>query len=223
MNKLKSAKFAFLIVIAATVLSACSPKASSADSHAVAASEPPFQNEEPDRYQTYILQTTPSETVKFFVARDGDNWRIDSAYGTPVQATSLHTDKEYMIAPVAKAFAEYESVHGYDERPNMVHEITYGLINGRENAVYEKVGQGSRVVQFKYVDSKGKEAIVTYDESMSFPLKKEIFGTKDGAKTLEASVTLEGFTTNVDRANFELPKDLKKISPQEMKLILMGK
>jgi hypothetical protein len=223
MAKRKSTISVVVISLIAFALAACSTPDTAVNTIAAAPTEPPFKNEEPEKYQTYIVQTTPTETVRFFVARDGARWRVDSAYGAPGQITALHTDKDYILAHGAKTYSEYEQSHGFDERPNMIEEISYGMINGRENAVYEKIGSSDGIVKYKYVDRKGRESIVSYDEVRGLPTSKEIFATNDGTKTFQVSVFLDGFSTDVDPSNFELPKDFKRVTPQEMRSILSSK
>ncbi len=186
-------------------------------------SEPPYMNDEPEKYQTYVLQATSGETVKFFAARDGDKWRIDSAYGTPTQTGSLHTDKDYVLAFAQKSYGEYESAHGFDERPNMVQEITHGMLNARDKAVFETLSSAGGVTRYRAIDANGKEAVITFDETKKIPVKKEIFNTQGGVRKLEITISLEEFTTDVDAAHFEIPKGFKKVPRQEIKNILMAK
>jgi hypothetical protein len=223
MAQRKSIISVVVISLIAFALAACSTPDTALNTIPAAPTQPPFKNEEPEKYQTYIVQTTPTETVRFFVARDGARWRVDSAYGAPGQTTSLHTDKEYVLAHSAKTYSEYEESHGYDQRPNMIEEISHGMINGRENAVYEKIGGSDRIVKYKYVDRKGRESIVSYDEVKGLPVTKEFFTMGGGTKTLQLSISLEGFSTEVDQSNFALPKDFKRVTPQEMRFILTGK
>ncbi len=220
MQQITFVKFTLFISLTVTLLTGCSSSGPAANLAGAEPTEPPFTNDEPEKYQTYIVQTTPKETVRFFVARDGDKWRVDSAYGTPNQTTSLHTDKDFVLAYEAKAYSEYESTHGFNERPNMVQEISYGMLNSKEKAVYEEISSEAGMAKFRFIDAKGKESEVTFDKERGLPIKKEIFSVKDGAKTLEITISLEGLTTEVDPAHFEIPKEFKKVSAEEMKKIL---
>ena len=221
MTHKKTARSAFVLSLLVFLLASCSSQGPDSEVSLGPPTEPPFKNEEPERYQTFIVQTTPVETVKFFVARDGSKWRIDSAYGTPQQTTSLRTDKDYVLAFGPRIYSEYESVHGYEERPDVIQEITHGMINNRDVAVYKKIDDTDGLVKYKYVDQKGKESIVTYDSANGIPIRKELFGIKDGLRVPEIAISLEGFSTEVDPVSFELPKDFKKVSPQEMKAFLV--
>lgn len=220
MTLMKTAIFAFVLPLVMFLLISCSSRNPADEVQSRPPTEAPYKSEEPERYQTFIVQKTAAETVRFFVARDGNKWRIDSAYGTPVQTSSLHTDKDYVLAFGPRVYSEYESVHGYDERPDVVQEITHGMINNKDIAVYEKTDDNGGLIKYKYLDQKGKESIVTYDTAKGIPIRKELFSIRDGARTSEVVISLEEFSTEVDPSNFELPKEFKRVSPQEMRSIL---
>lgn len=189
-----------------------------------AKTEAPFPNKEPEKYQTEIWQTSARGVEKFFIARDGAKWRIDSAYGAPDQVTTLHTDKDYVLASASKTYAEYPVSHGFDEREGMVGEISLGMINGAERAVFEKVGAESGTTKYKMTADAGSdlETFIYFDEKAGIPVKKEIFKTEGGQRTMDRSVELSGFKTEVDAALFTLPKDFQKASIEEMKKVLSG-
>src|SRR6188768_3932589 len=123
-----------LIIAGIAAISACKPSIP-ADNAVTGPSdagmtEPPYANKEPDQYQTEIWQTSSRGVDKFFIVRDGTNWRIDSAYGSPDQVTTMHTDKDYVIAYGSKVYAEIPPAHGFDERERMVTDISLEMING---------------------------------------------------------------------------------------------
>ncbi len=183
--------------------------------------EPPYQNAEPETYQTEVWQTNAASTDKFLISRKGDLWRIDSAYGDPTQTTALHNVKDYVLSMATKTYAEYQTGHGYDDRADTVSAITMGLINGRDKAVYETMGPIDGQTKYKVTGAPGKpvESIVTVDAKIGLPVMKEIFKI-EGERTFDVTVKLTGFRTDVDTAIFELPKDFKLVSIEEMKKVL---
>ena len=219
---MKSAQIIFSLLSAVFLMASCSSMGSADAVSPAVPSEPPFKNDEPDRYQVFIIQTTPVESVKFFAARDGDKWRIDSAYGTSQHTASIHNDKDYVLAFGHGVYSEYDSAHGYDERPDLIQEITHGMINKKDLAVYETIDSAGDLVRYKYIDPKGQESLVTFDAAKGIPVRKELFVAKDGLKTLDITISLEGFSTDVDPATFDLPKDLKRVTPQEMRSVLIS-
>ena len=94
------------------------------------------------------------------------------------------------------------------------------MINNKEVAVYEKTDDNGELIKYKYLDQMGNESIVTFDTAKGIPIRKELFSIKDGSRTPKVVISLEEFSTDVDPANFELPKEFKRVSPQEMRSIL---
>lgn len=184
----------------------------------------PYANEEPEKYQTEIWQTSAKGVEKFFVMRDGEKWRMDSLFDTPEQVTTIHTDKEYVISQAAKVYAEYPVGHGYDDREDIVNAMTRGMLNAKVKAAYEKLGTDGGLTKYKVISDtdKGKESIVYFDDKLGLPVKKEIFSSGELGKAPEMTVILSGLKTEVDEKLFALPSGLKKISEQEMKKLLSG-
>ena len=216
-----------LLVLSFTLLLLCCQTVSTGENvNAVerAKTEAPFPNKEPEKYQTEIWQTSARGTEKFFIARDGAKWRIDSAYGAADQVTTLHTDKDYVLASASKIYAEYPTSHGFDEREGMVSEISLGMLNGIERAIFEKLGTESGITKYRMTADVGSnlETFIYFDEKAGLPVKKEIFKIDGNHRVLDRSVELSGFKTEVDAALFILPKDFQKASIEEMKKVLSG-
>jgi hypothetical protein len=185
--------------------------------------EPPFQNAEPEAYQAEVWQTNAKGTDKFYIARKGDKWRVDNGYGDPNQVTSLHNDKDYVLSFATKTYAEYQSGHGYDDRSATVEAVTMGMINGREKAIYEKTGTEGGMTKYRVTGGPGKpvESIITIDDKVGLPVVKEIYKI-EGGRTLDMTVKLSGFKTEVEDTLFDIPKDFKKVPIEEMKKVLIA-
>lgn len=186
--------------------------------------DPPYSNKEPEKYQFEIWQTSPTGTEKFFAIRSGEKWRIDSAYGEPNQVTSLHTDKDYVIAFANKTYAAYGQSHGFDEREGMINEITRGLLNNTTKGIFEKLSTENGITKYKVVSDidKGKEAIISFDEKAGFPTRKEIYKVDGANRTLEMTVTVNAVTTVVDEKLLAVPAGFKQVDIDEIKKTLSG-
>ena len=184
----------------------------------------PYADREPEKYQTEIWQTSARGTEKFFLTRSGDKWRMDSSFGSPEQVTTIHTDKEYVISSATKVYAEYPTGHGFDDREDTVYEMTFGMLNSKVKAVYEKLGSDGGLTKYKVTTDgdKGKESIVYFDEKLGLPVKKEIFKAGEAGQAPEMTITLSGFKADADEKLFALPEGLKKITAGEMKKLLSG-
>lgn len=218
--------YVLLLFVFTLLLPGCQTVSTGENVNAVerAKTEAPFPNKEPEKYQTEIWQTSSRGVEKFFVARDGAKWRIDSAYGAPNQVTTLHTDKDYVLDSASKIYAEYPTSHGFDEREGMVAEMSLGLLNGTERAIFEKLGTESGITKYRMAADAGSnlDTLIYFDEKAGIPVKKEIFKTDGGQRTLDSSVELSGFKTEVEPAMFTLPNDYRKASIEEMKKVLSG-
>lgn len=229
-NKMQKIKlyFLFLTAIFTLLASGCSTSSPGGNAEvpaiSTAGTEPPYKNKEPEKYQAEIWQVSAQGTDKYFIVRDGTKWRIDSGYGLPEQVTTLHTDKDYVVSNAAKIFTEYPPSHGFDEREGMVSEISLGMLNIRDAAVFKNIGTENELTKYQ-VTSEAEpnvETIVYVDEKIGLPVKKEIFKVDGGQRTLDRSVILSGFKTTVDPGMFELPKGLRQASIDEMKKVLSG-
>lgn len=202
------------------------PAANNAATPAVEAAktDPPYPNKEPEKYQTEIWQTTAAGKDKFFVARDGAKWRIDSAYGAPNQVTTIHTDKDYVLAFATKVYAEYPIGHGFDEREDTINAMTRGMLNAKEKAAFEKAGDDGGLTKYKIISDAGKsvETLVYVDEKLGLPVKKEVYKTDGGQRVLDYSIQLSGFKSEVDASLFTLSKGFKQVSQDAMKKALTG-
>lgn len=217
--------FVFLTLLAA-LAGGCGGVNSSNNASSAASdlpkSEPPYQNSEPENYQAEISQVRASATEKYFVARKGDKWRVDNAYGDPAQVTTLHTDKDYVMSPATKTYAEFETGHGYDDRAVTVEAISGGMINGRDTAVYERTGTENGMTKYRVTGIPGKptESIVTVDDNARFPVSKELYKL-DSGRALDVTYKLTGFRTEAEESLFAIPKDFKKVPLEEMRKTLV--
>lgn len=223
MHLFRRSQLFLLTILSVALIGSCTGSQPEGNQNAADPTEPPFSNSEPERYQAIVVQASPSGSVKFLIARDGERWRIDSDLGLPGQTGSLHVDKkDYVLHFASRSYGEYTAGHGFDERPGMVEEISHGLLNSREVAKYEIIGTEGDLTRYKMTNDKGKEAVITIDTARGIPVRKEIYDLAEGGRKLEMTVTIEDYKTEPDPANFELPRDFKQVPIGEMKKILTG-
>lgn len=228
MYAIKFSKLAFIAVFTVFLIQGCKPAQTAQNNAAPAAeivkTDAPYSNKEPEKYETEVWQTTAAGVDKFFIARDGEKWRTDSALGTPDQTTSIHTDKEYVFASATKVYSEIPTAHGYDEREETVNAMTRGLLNSKEKAAYEKVGAEGELTKYKVVvdPAKNVETLVFVDEKLGIPVRKEVYKTDGGNRVLDYKVELTGFKTTVDASQFQPLKGYKLVPLEDMKKALAG-
>ena len=139
------AKYFLVIAISMFVVQGCKTVSTGEMSNTqlleASKTEPPYSNKEPEKYQFEIWQTSPTGTEKFFAVRSGNKWRIDSAYGEADQVTTLHLDKDYVMAFADKTYAAYGSSHGFDERERMIDEIIPRHVKQPDEGYFRKANE----------------------------------------------------------------------------------
>lgn len=207
---------------------------------------PPFATKEPERYEATMVVTgslggdTPvipgvssllSKEVK--IARDGDRRRVDYELIPGARMSDLQIPAgHYMLLHSKKMYAEVKPGDSADLTAavrNLPSDFSPDkLINeSSPGANYEKLGtevlNGRTTTKYR-VTTKGKgegsgmttETIVWVDESLGMPIKSETVSTGDRARGSKVTMELRDIKQEVDQARFELPKDYKKVTSNEI-------
>ncbi|MEO7673067.1 MAG: hypothetical protein ABIU09_03195 [Pyrinomonadaceae bacterium] len=176
----------------------------------------PFSTSEPENFQCEMVVTSGGVTRRTLVARQGNLRRVDFEAGEKGQRAILQTDKEYLIAFDRKIFAE-KAVTGAASADRQYSELTSELLNRGEHAVFEEIGREASVVKYKLTFDGGDatEIIVHFDEAIGMPVKQEFFSLDGNERTLQYSVEILGFRTDVDEGLFAIPAGFRKVSLSE--------
>jgi hypothetical protein len=168
------------------------------------------------------------------IARDGDKRRVDyelipGARMSDLQLSSGH----YMLLHSKKLYAEIKPGEGGAASgiaQNLPSDFSPDkLINeSSPGASYETLGaetvNGRATTKYKVTTTaKGEEArgvktetIIWVDESLGMPIKSETTSTGDAARGSKVSMELRDIKQEVDPSLFELPKDYKKVTSDEI-------
>lgn len=207
---------------------------------------PPFATKEPERYEATMVVTgslggdTPvipgvsnllSKEVK--IARDGERRRVDYELIPGAKMSDLQIPAgHYMLLHSKKMYAEIKPGDTGDLTAavrNLPSDFSPDkLINeSSPGANYEKLGtevlNGRTTTKYR-VTTKGKgegsgmasETIVWVDESLGMPIKSETVSTGDRARGSKVTMELRDIRQEVDPSRFELPKDYKKVTSNEI-------
>ena len=179
-------------------------------------SQLPFATKEPENFQCEMVVTAGETTRRALLARKGMRRRVDFDVGEKKQRGILQTDKEYVIAFDAKIYAENAVKYGSggDEQFS---ELTSELLNRDYHAEFEEIGREKSVVKYKvrFDGGEANEIIVYFDETIGMPVKQEFFAVDGTEKTLQYSVELVNFRTDVDESLFTIPAGFRKVSLSE--------
>ena len=178
-------------------------------------SQIPFTTKEPEIFQAEIVVTANGSENKIFTTRNGADRVTIYDYQTPYEIAFLQTGAggSFTINRGQKIYVENQTTNSGEDEIFPVAE----LVNQHENAAFEKLSDENGTAKYRVTldASNSAEIVVTVDESINLPIKQEFFSVNGEQKTLLTTTELRNFTTQIDRQNFEPPKDYKKVSLAE--------
>jgi hypothetical protein len=207
---------------------------------------PPFSTKEPERYQATMIVSgslggdSPampgvsnllSREVR--IARDGEKRRYDYELIPGAKMTNLQLPSgNYLLLHSKKLYAEVKPGAAGDltaAARNLPSDFSPEKLINETNpgANYEKLGteelNGRTVTKYR-VTTTGKgegrglatQTIIWIDESLGMPVKSETTSTGEQARGSRVTMELREIKQEVDQSLFELPKDYKKVSSEEI-------
>jgi hypothetical protein len=205
---------------------------------------PPFATKEPEKYSALIvfvsnLSANPADKLEqtTFVARDGTNRRIDFEIGKNAISHLQNGDnKQFVLLFSRKVYAEVTtSNEKLLKNQPAEFSLNYLLYTKPIGANFEQIGPeevlGRQTTKYRIDYGTVREAaeartetFVWADEKLGLPIKTEIIAIENNSPSGARSVVeLREIKTDVDSKVFEIPKDYRRISYQEMRQILQQK
>jgi len=185
-------------------------------------SEIPFSTKEPEIFQAEIVVTANGQERKTFTARNKANRRFDFNFGEKNQVSVVHTDKNYLILPDKKIYAENLNGEKAADSENWTNFLTTEWLNAKTEASFERLETEGNIT--KYLVRLGaddlSEILVYVDEAQGFPVRQEFYSMGDGQKILTFSVELRNMKSQTDDNLFTIPKDHRQVSADELRRIL---
>ena len=174
----------------------------------------PFATREPENFQCDMVVTADGSTRRTMLARMGERRRTDFEAGEKQHRAVLSTDKEYLIAFDEKIYAERPPKAGAASSEQQFTDLTLDLLNRGERAEFEEIGRENSVIMYRVIlgDAYSNEIIVHFDEAIGLPVKQEFFALNGDEKTLQYSVELLNFRTDVDEGLFVIPAGFRRVS-----------
>ncbi len=184
-------------------------------------SEIPFSTKEPEQFQAEILVTANETERRTFAARNGTNRRYDFNFGAKNQLTNLQTDKNYLIFPEKKIYAETGAAPSVstDDWTNF---LTTERLNEKTEANFEKLETIDNLTKYRVRLGGGdkSEMLISIDEQIGLPIKQEFYSINGGQKILTYTVELKNLKLKTDENLFAVPTDFRRVSPEEFRKIL---
>lgn len=185
-------------------------------------SEIPFATKEPEQFQAEIVVTANESERRTFIARNGAHRRWDFNFGAKNQLTNLQTDKNYLILPNKKIYAENPASQASAETDEWADFLTTGWLSAKHAAGYEKLETSENLTRYRInlASSASSEVFVYIDETLGFPVRQEFYALAGGERTLMYRYELKNLKLETDADLFALPADYKKVSAAEFGKIL---
>jgi hypothetical protein len=205
---------------------------------------PPFATKEPEKYSAKIVfvsqlsaDTANSLEQNTFVARDRKNRRIDFEIGeNKISYLQIADDKQFVSIVKRKIYSE---LTGSNEKlfKNQPPEFSldYLLYMKPIGATFERLDEeevlGRQTTKYQLNYGTVKEApqvrtetFVWADAKLGLPIKTEVLAIENGVPSgAKSTMELREINMEVDPAVFEIPKDFRKVSYQEIRQILQQK
>jgi hypothetical protein len=198
---------------------------------------------EPEKYRATLVfsaetgggeKTIGIPTLSAVVARSGDDRRV--AFKLPDGSDLIYIDSaahHYVLLPARKQYAELtpEAVGfqiqklmtpgqlvSYIEKVKGVQRVGEEPLNGRTAVKYSYSNTVKTETQAGEVKN---QAFVYVDKDTGLPLRTELFaeasGNVKGVKSAKIVAEMRDISTDVDAATFEVPANLTKIPPEQIR------
>lgn len=206
-----------------------------------AAAAPPFATKEPTVYQAKIVFSAKHSNgaanylvQNYFIARDGDNRRLDFELGdNRVSHLQLADGKQFVLFPAQKVYAELKTP---DEKllTNQPQEFSleHLLHTKPPDATFQRIGAeevlGRQTVKYQLdfgavrnAADVRTETTVWADENLGLPIKTEVVAIEneqpEGARS---TMKLQEIKTEAEPNLFDVPKDFRQVTFQEARQIM---
>lgn len=184
----------------------------------------PFSTKEPENFQAEIVVSFGGTERKTFVARSGANRRYDFSAGATNQVSSISTDREYLILPGEKIYAEDSGVEiGDAPREMWTDFLTNNWLSDGAETEFEKLETVESTTKYrvKPENAAQTEILIFVDEARGFPVRQEFYSTGGGGeRVLSFAVELRNLKIPADENTFVVPEDYKKVSIGEFRKVL---
>ena len=178
----------------------------------------PFENKEPERFQTEIVVTNflngEKSERRYFLARSGTQHLTIFNRGEKDETSVLQTadGRSFFINNEKKGYQE-KRVQTAQANSELTGFLTTEWLNQKTDAAFEKLGTENNLTKYRVRlgSSNVSEILVFVDENLKLPVKQEFYSASGEQKTLMFSVELKNFSLQAEDKLFELPKNSQEV------------
>ncbi|MCU1288669.1 MAG: hypothetical protein JWN60_898 [Acidobacteria bacterium] len=184
-------------------------------------SEIPFSTKEPEIFQTEIVTAANGAERAYFLARNGANRRFDYNFRGKTQISVLQTDKNYLVFPDKKIFAENDGGENAPVSESWTDFITTEWLNRRTQTAFEPLGTENNLTKYRvlFEESDLSESIIYIDETKNLLVRQEFYSATGDQRTLNYVVEMRNTKLQTDEDVFAIPKDFRLVPIAEFRKI----
>lgn len=179
----------------------------------------PFQNKEPEQFQTEIIVTNffggEKRERRYFLARGGARRLTIFNRGEKSETSVLQAadGRNFFISGEKKTVRESQSPSG-QTGGELTEFLTTRWLNQKTDAAFEKLGAENNLTKYRVrlAASDASEILIFVDENLKLPVRQEFYSASGDGKTLMFSIELKNFSLQAEERLFELPKNYQEIN-----------
>ena len=182
-------------------------------------SEIPFASKEPEIFQAEIVTIANETERRIFTARNGANRRTDYNFGSENQVTNLQIDKNYLIFPKGKIYAENAAAETFANEDDWTLFLTTEWLNDKKEARFEKLETVENLTKYRVLlDGKEvSEILIYFDETLKIPVRQEFYSVNGDQRSLNFTFEIRNLKLRTDENLFALTPDFRKVSIEELR------
>ena len=182
-------------------------------------SEFPFSTKEPEVYQVDFVVANDNHEEKWFIARKGQNWKLDIFQDDTQTFTEMSTDKLYAINHGQKIYAVM-SENGTTEMNPLVSDIKSNFFWGKDCREFEQLGNEGNLIKYRVriPDASKGEVLIYIDPASGFIVRQEFSDRKtevDSGKNIPFRYEIRNLKLEVDDSVFTIPEGYQKVTKNE--------
>jgi hypothetical protein len=216
-----SSLLAFLFVFT-TLFTGCGsdPANTNADTKVpvdpLATSEFPFSTKEPDAYQGEFYAGGDDYQNKWFVARNGDKWRIDFYTDGQKDRSQIKTDHVYYIDHKRKIFAIEPEAEKGTVQSSYFTTLLSGFFKDKQYRSFEDLGREGDLRKYRVKEnSNSEDQLYLYvDEPNRMVVKQEFLAHNEvngTASSVKYTYEIKNFKPEAPDDLFQLPAGYKSV------------
>jgi hypothetical protein len=182
----------------------------------LATAEFPFSTKEPEVYQGDFYAGTPEKTNHWWVARNGDKWRIDYYDDNNSKDRSeIRSDKHYYIDHKRKIYTVEPEAEKGTVAGSYFSTLLSGFFKSKDYRKFEELPAEGPLKKYKVQEEKSADELILYVEPESKMVVKQEFlalNEREGnTSKAKYSYEIKNFKAEAGDDLFQLPAGYKEI------------